>query len=363
MQSLPHDVIEHILERLDVKTLLKFNAVSKQWKSTIQSPFFKKRHLLHRKQSRDPEVLLVSVFDLSVNNPQIEALRTLVLRSSVSVKIPTTWEKKCYNVCNSSCDGLICLYDSYESCIIINPTTRWHRTLPPCNYQLVYFEIRNPRSSPGFGKDKISDTYKPVWLYNSDVLGLNNNATTTCEVYDFTTNSWRYVVPASPYLILHCQYPVHLDGSLHWFTAPDEGENKILSFILHAETFQIISKAPFVHDSIEKIVMCNLDDHLCVSEIKWPNQVIWSLDSDHKTWTKIYSIDLYETSLWFGEDPKWALKPLAVLEKDKLLLYEGEWYPLVIHDPITKGYDIAYTSRFYAYAICYFPSLISILSS
>ncbi|ESQ37375.1 hypothetical protein EUTSA_v10002950mg, partial [Eutrema salsugineum] len=220
------------------------------WKSTIQSASFKKRHLLHRKQSGDPEPLLVYVYDCLVNDPYIDALRTLVLGPSLSVKIPTPWENKFYNVCNSSCDGLIYLYDSRESSIVIDPTTRWHRTLPPCNYQLVSLKYKNPEPFPGFGKDKINDTYKPVWLYNSDMD--------------------------------------HFIGSL----LGTRVKTKILSFGLHAETFQIISKTHFVHDSIEKIAMCNLDDRLCVSENKWPNLVIWSLDSDQKTWTKIYSIDL-----------------------------------------------------------------------
>ena len=105
---LPHDVIEYILERLDVKTLLRFTTVSKQWKSTIiRCRYFQTRQMLRRKQSGKTDVVLVSSYDDSASNPDIEALRTLVVGSSVSVKIPTKWENKFYQVCNSSCDGLI----------------------------------------------------------------------------------------------------------------------------------------------------------------------------------------------------------------------------------------------------------------
>ncbi|KAL1192772.1 F-box protein [Cardamine amara subsp. amara] len=107
--ELPHDVIENILERLDVKALLKFKLVSKQWYSTIQSRWFQERQLIHRKQSGNPDVLLVSVCDKSYS---IEAMRTLVLGSSVAVKIPTPWENTLYAVVNNSCDGLICLTDA-----------------------------------------------------------------------------------------------------------------------------------------------------------------------------------------------------------------------------------------------------------
>ncbi|EOA20772.1 hypothetical protein CARUB_v10001101mg [Capsella rubella] len=378
-ELLPHDVIEyHILERLDVKTLLKFKSVSKQWRSTIQSPRFQQRQLIrHRSLSGDPLVLLVSSIDPCAHQPDptsSEALRTLVVRSTlpVSVQIPTPWEDKSYEVCNTSCDGLICLYDSFELLpnIVVNPTTRWHRTFPECNYQLFaaekaerdeWFEV--PYPSPGFGKDKISGTYKPVWLYNSAQLGLNDEAS-TCEVFDFATNAWRYVVPASPRLICHYQDPVYVDGSLHWFTAfSQEGETTVLSLDLHTETFQVISKAPFLHVFDEfKIFMCNLDGRLCVSEEKGPSQVIWSLDdSDHQKWNKLYSIDLTITSNLFPPHVK-ALAPLAVLDKDKLLFYDRESeVALVTHDPKAKSYDFAYTSKLSAYGVCYFPSLFSIL--
>ncbi|CAN6887576.1 unnamed protein product [Brassica oleracea] len=110
----------------------------------------------------------------------------------VSVKIPTTWENKFYEVCNTSCDGLICIYDRYDGqSIVVNPTTRWHRTIPPCNYHLaVPFKRRIRQPSPGFGKNKINGTYNVVWLYNSAELGLKNKSITTCEVFDVTTNAW-----------------------------------------------------------------------------------------------------------------------------------------------------------------------------
>lgn len=94
MELLPHHVIEDILERLDVKALVKFMSVSKQCKSTIQSPNFQKRQLIHhRKHSEDPNVLLVSLIDMAVCNSDTEALRTLVVvgSSSESVQIPFSW--------------------------------------------------------------------------------------------------------------------------------------------------------------------------------------------------------------------------------------------------------------------------------
>ncbi|KAF8086738.1 LOW QUALITY PROTEIN: hypothetical protein N665_0613s0007 [Sinapis alba] len=311
MELLPHDVIQYILEKLDVKTLLKL--LERWW--------------------------------------------------CVSVKIPTTWENKFYQVCNSSCDGLICFYDSYDGpSIVVNRTTRWHRTLPPCNYQLVAFDRiwQLPSPSPVFGKDKINGTNKTVWLYKSAELGLKKNkSTTTCEVFYFTTNAWRYIVPASPNMIHHSQAPVYCDGSLHWFTNSDE--TNVLSLDLHTETFQIIPEPPFLHGLFHgfitpNLIMCSLDDRLCVSER------IFARAKD-KTWKKIYSINLRRTSSWFRDYLSMLLTPLSVLEKDKLLFYDRESSdgPLVAYDLRTKYYNIAYKCNVNAYPLCFVPSLISIL--
>lgn len=249
---------------------------------------------------------------------------------------------------------------------MVNPTTRWHRTIPPCNYQLEAFwrKIRQP--SLGFGKDKIKGTYKAVWLYNSVEFGLKNKSITTCEVFDFTTNAWRYVVPASPYLIHEKQGPVYCDGSLHWLTAG--GETNVLSLDLHTEIFQVIPQPPFLHDSYHglytpNLAMCSLDDRLCLSDRIGPEQVMWSFDSEDKTWNKIYSVD-QRTYAWSRNNMWKKLTPLSVLGKDKLLFYDGESSdgPLVAFDLRTKYYDIAYKCKLEAYnVLCYVPSLISIL--
>ncbi|XP_019088045.1 PREDICTED: F-box/LRR-repeat/kelch-repeat protein At1g09650-like [Camelina sativa] len=294
MESLlHHDVVERILEKLPVNSLMRFKAVSKQWKSTMESRYFQYR-VLKQSGGGDPDVLMVSVF---TDPPSIESLKSLVLGSSSSLKIPTPWEKDNteYLVSSSSCDGLVCIYNPHKSGFVVNPTTRWYRPLPLCEFQQLmirlgksYYELGHPLFKVGFGKDIFVGTYKPVWLYNSSEIGLEN--ATTCEVFDFSTNAWRYVTPASPYRVIGCPDPVFVDGSLHWFT--DCQETKVVSFDLHTEAFQVVSKAPFVYTNPYEIVMCNLNNRLCVSEKKWPNQVIWSFNSDNKKWDKMFSIDL-----------------------------------------------------------------------
>ncbi|KAL0763698.1 LOW QUALITY PROTEIN: hypothetical protein Bca101_079849 [Brassica carinata] len=238
-----------------------------------------------------------------------ESLRTLVLGSSSPVKIPTPWDNmeeentttKKYSAAVNSCDGLE-----------------------------RYIELQHGGFSLGFGKDIISSTYKPVSLYNSSEIGLDN--ATTCEVFDFSANAWRYVTPSAPYRVAPFAPPVFVDGSLHWFT--DCEETKILSFDLHTETFQVISKAPFPANSHDDdnpygILLCDLDNRLCVSHKTDSNQVIWSFNSSNKTWLKIFSIDVVMTSFFYGcPTSSCPFAPLALLDaenkKKDLLFYDRE---------------------------------------
>ncbi|CAA7037585.1 unnamed protein product [Microthlaspi erraticum] len=365
--SLPHDVVELIMERLPVNPLLRYKAVSKQWQTTIESPFFKERQLKHRQQTGDPDVLMACRHPYGIKNQDTEPLRTLVLGSSSSVEIPIPWEQEntlLFLNYKSSCDGLVCFNCVRKPAFVINPTTRWHRTLPLCKLQQLVADLDDTVDkfefsfyNVGFGKDKFTGTYKLVWLYSS---GLEQDANTICEVFDFSTNAWSYVTPAPPYGVID---PVYADGSLHWFV--EREETKLVSFDLHTEAFQVVSKAPFaINLHPYDIVMCNLDNRLCVSEMKWPNQVIWSFNSGDKTWNKMCSIDFDLVSPLFNiPHDKVSILPLALLgkEKKKLLFCLRDFgQTLLIHDLVTKSYEAAFLADFIVYPVCYFPSLISI---
>ncbi|RID59643.1 hypothetical protein BRARA_F02861 [Brassica rapa] len=352
--SMPHHhVIERIMERLPVRSLLSFKAVSKQRKSTIESRFFQERQSKHSQQCGDPDVLMVSSI----------SLRTLVFGSLPSSSVKMPWGNKTYLVCQSSVDGLVCLYDSHKPGFVVNPITGWYRPLPLSRLQerMIlkdgYIELGHLNFKPGFGKDEFTGTRKPVWLYNSIDIGLEN-ATTTCEVFDFSTNSWRYVTPSAPCRILGgFPTPVFVDGSLHFFTECEETE--VLSFDLHSETFNVISKAPFAYTASHwQILLCNLNNRLCASQLNLSDQVIWSFNSLNKTWDKLWSICIVPTWRSFGFPTWYALSPLAIFveKKKKLLFYDpAHNHTLVLHDPETKSYDAAFSDK----SIFFFANRVS----
>jgi len=277
-------------------------------------------------------------------------------------------------VCQSSCDGLVCLYNRHlgsEPGFVFNPTTRWHRSLPLCELQQLiislgnsYYRLRHGMCHFGFGKDKFTGTYKPVCLYNSSEIGRED--ATTCEVFDFSTDSWRYVTPSAPYRIISFPDPAYVDGSLYWFTECEE--TKVVSFDLHTETFQVVAKAPFADAPVQEIVMCDLNNRLCVSLKKGSNQVIWSFNSGNKTWDTMCSIDLgFVSSLFVIPPIVCALRPLSLLDgekkqkKNKLMFYDCVSHEaLMTYDLETKSYDSAFSADSIGNPLCYFPSLFSV---
>ncbi|KAL1209872.1 F-box protein [Cardamine amara subsp. amara] len=357
-EQVPHALIEEILERLGVESLIRFTCVSKQWNSTIKSTSFASRHLI-RAQLRDPDVLLAGARAFNEPGPYTY-LKKLEFGSSELKKFHIMPQP--YRCCaiTGSCDGLVCVYDFERLMYIINPATRWRRSLPRPKIQQIRRVRRNldcgyyNTQFPGFGKDTMTGKYKIVWLYNSLKLDLDGH--TTCEVFDFSTSTWRYVF-SSTHPTAHAS-PVYLDGSLYWLTLQINGETKMIYFDLHTEVFKVMAEIPVVHASPCRTVMCILSNRLCVSEKKNNSQDIWSLNS-HMVWEKTYSLNLSITSQWLNKS-NFPIAPVTVFNKTELLLL-CQFNPcLLVKDNRIGSYSLYSKASQLDQAFPYIPSLISI---
>ncbi|XP_019094841.1 PREDICTED: probable F-box protein At1g14315 [Camelina sativa] len=307
MELLPHDAVERILERVPVKSLLRFKSVSKQWKFTIESQYFQKKQLTFGSKpvgDDDDIYVLLVVTELKTVVLSYDDRRCLVVTSAprnLVLESSSLYFSILLGGWQNSCDGLVCLSAYLKANLVLNPTTRWHRSFPPSS-----------------------------------------------------TNAWRYITPSSPYRIIASTYPLYLDGSLYWLT--EEKETKVLSLDLHTETFQIITPLPSAEATPKKIIISNLNNRLCLSFCNRTQQVIWSFSSETKTWEHIYSIVSVLTPLF----------PLAILEKNKLLSSDVFGTELVMYDPTTKSLDSVFKdvckdAPLLGNLVCYVKSLISIL--
>lgn len=148
--------------------------------------------------------------------PTINAsLMTLTFDSSttpVSFKTQTIPGKVNFFKVTQSCDGLVCIYDLESLMCVMNPATRWQRSLPQPEVLQQYqsFDsLIHKFPSLGFGKDNIKGIYKMLCLYK-----FYNSNYTTCELFCFATNTWKHM-KIIPRQILSSESPVYVDGLLY----------------------------------------------------------------------------------------------------------------------------------------------------
>ncbi|XP_033136008.1 F-box protein At1g11270-like [Brassica rapa] len=364
VERLPHVLVEDILQRLEIKPIIRFTRVSKQWNSTIKSRYFASRHLA-RVKSPNPDILLGG--ELVHESKPYPCLRTLGSHSG-SLRdvnyIPKPRGRSL--VVTGSCDGLVCIYDFKKVLYVFNPATRWCRFLPLAKIQKINWlreslNCNSARAFLGFGKDTLTSNYKMVWLYNSFE---NLDGQTTCEVFDFATNTWRYVIGSRHRICDHDfkSHPVYSDGSLYWLTPQlDNKETKMICFDLHAEVFQRM-EIPINYVWPHRIIMCSLNNRLCVSAMKINGiQDIWSLKSD-KVWEKTHSLDLSYTT--FGEYSGVPLSLVAIFDKTRMLiLWQSLDKEVLLLVEDTETYFIipmVCIPKYLDQAISFIPSLMTI---
>ncbi|OMO96323.1 hypothetical protein COLO4_15337 [Corchorus olitorius] len=258
-----HDVIEDILAKLPVKTLIRFKSVSKQWCFSINNPNFTRQHLSNQRK-KDAGFL----FAYRGSNDTTGFSKEIVLCSTAEnykisrlIRFSNILPQDRYNM-SHSCDGIICFYGQFNI-HLINYSTLEIRTLPPgtlsntphyCYHTFPdpYFpggyihvgEWRSPRHQLGIGRDEVTKQYKIVKVFDP-VVDYYWHANSNCEIFTLDRNpnaSWKNI-GIVPYKISFTANPVHVNGAIYWFTDEIYHGNKsevIVMFDLHRENFQAI---------------------------------------------------------------------------------------------------------------------------
>ncbi|XP_057426864.1 F-box/kelch-repeat protein At3g23880-like [Lotus japonicus] len=174
---LPSELVEEIISRLPVKTLMQLISVSKSWKSLIiDDPKFAKLHL---KNSPKKTHFIIN-FEDEIDYIDVD---TCFISCSVQrfLKEPssTVDEGKCYrlkgtNSVVGSCNGLVCLGNFYDVALIKefwvqlwNPVMRLSSKKSPTlkiNSQTEEFGPCD-KMNYGFGYDDSHDAYKVVVVF------------------------------------------------------------------------------------------------------------------------------------------------------------------------------------------------------
>ncbi|XP_074352943.1 F-box protein CPR1-like [Apium graveolens] len=205
------DLIAQILDRLSVKTLLRFRCVSKPWCSLIDSPHFARANLKRSIGCNTNTDLILSgassywlCADSEDETTAIqidETLRSPLLGTSLV----------------GACNGLL-------RC----------RKLPNAPSEYLH-SIDVESFLFGFGYDSINDDYKVLSIFHPDGCDL---AGSEVIIYSLKNNSWKRLQNISPNFKFIHYYGLFLGGALHCTTTKtlgSESYQSIFAFDLAAE--------------------------------------------------------------------------------------------------------------------------------
>ncbi|RVW69520.1 F-box protein CPR1 [Vitis vinifera] len=204
MAELPLHIIENILLRLPVKSLIRSRCVCKAWRTLISHPHFVKSHL------RLPQTQARTQF-CTLNYGEPGDNYYLVVGASTKD-------------CEAFSDDNV---DLANKIVLWNPSTRQCNQLPPNPNVLDFLGCH------GFGYDSFADDYK-VFV----VSMLNPNFETVVDVFSLKSNKWKRIQEKHHTRAARmCATVLH--GALHWVAYdPILGFDTIMAFDFEKERFR-----------------------------------------------------------------------------------------------------------------------------
>ncbi|KAI7734027.1 hypothetical protein M8C21_026544 [Ambrosia artemisiifolia] len=237
--SYPEEIIEQIISRLPIKSILRFKSISKPWLSLISNPSFTK---LHSTVGPSTTSLFLTLVDSSTNtryffsgaNNDNGSVANLIKLDNTPYVFGTV----------EHLNGLLCLIDrDYHSdniyASVINPTTHKFFKLPDrplvplLNEDMCYF----------FGFDESSNEHKVLYV---DV-GLIKLTTIEIMIFSFLNYSWRKINVDLPIGVSRDRWfygtkvSVCVNSIIHMMI---RNPFEILAFDLRTETFSIVNVPP-----------------------------------------------------------------------------------------------------------------------
>ncbi|XP_074284071.1 F-box/kelch-repeat protein At3g23880-like [Silene latifolia] len=242
-QSYLHDdlIIEEILTRLPVKSVLRFKWVSKQWYSTLSSSDFANAHLIKSPFSHPSAPVntlfimdFTSFYVFSYDDDQISGnFKDNLVKLDPGFSV----EKDTLEL-TGSCNGLVCLTSaSAQYFILWNPATRNLKKYGPHGYSKHFDKANYVYVASGFGYASSIDDYKYVGI----LIAYQKNKISDCIVCIFSLkeNKWRKIDFGNDHISVFGQ-ALLVNEKLYWYAYSEEVGDLLLSFDLGVERFDVI---------------------------------------------------------------------------------------------------------------------------
>lgn len=180
--DLPEEIIENIISRLPVKSLLRFTSVSKRWRSIIlfdthfANQFQRNKTLLTRR---------VLVYSAAIDRRDYRLLESLDLETSSirSLNFSFRQQPGYSATLLGSCNGLV--FIAYHNVVFVyNPSTGFVKELPLPDYSKKFW-----LGAYGAGYLPATDDYKVFGIYEPQGMG----DVRLCEMISLKDQIWRSI--------------------------------------------------------------------------------------------------------------------------------------------------------------------------
>ncbi|XP_059450957.1 F-box protein CPR1-like [Corylus avellana] len=344
MSILPPDLITEILFLLPVKSLVRFQCVSKPWLALIEDPdFIKKQIDTNKERSFIVETCMCwgyahpkDYYLVKVSNENVfgEPEKMLIPRFNPSEKL------RCIRISIlGSCNGLVCIRNDIFEIVICNPSIQKHKKIPfepvDDNNNKLVLDL-NDGFSFGFGYDAVNNDFKVlriVGFWESSEMFRTPPTDVEVKIFSLKANSWRRVEDQWPYkeLLIVSYHWAFINGAFHWLAQSATGAYTLLAFDLTTEKFRV-QMLPFDILSIADFDV--LGGSLCVA--------LHGEAGDCEVWTmKEYGVESSWSRLWKLPEAPWQIGLLLVLSKDnKKALTKDELMRILWYDIQKKTYEI-----------------------
>ncbi|XP_023917090.1 F-box protein At3g07870 [Quercus suber] len=259
--SLPPEILTHILVRLPIKSIITCTCVSKTWKSLILNPAFISTHLHHSSSNNNNLLLfrlypkpLVEAFDDTVpigNEKEVYAL----YRDDMITNFNQYTRFDDFPFHRKSCSGIFCVVGTCNGLIFLVDDLNghcpnfylWNHCVKkyvrlPFPYLLIasFYTV-----AVGFGFDFKTNDYKVVMFvtrgrgYSHDHEDEGESPPEVeVEIYSLATGKWREATaerpkcPVRDTVIVHLRLQAFVNGALHLVCYKTTPEIKFLYFVL-----------------------------------------------------------------------------------------------------------------------------------
>ncbi|KAF2293398.1 hypothetical protein GH714_001269 [Hevea brasiliensis] len=314
---LPQELLEEILSRLPVKSILICRCVSKTWYSLITNPSFIACHL-KKTAARNSGLLFFSYCKTEPCPPYRNNESYLLYPDELFANPVEELDRPCKGFKGlfdivGSCNGVFCLSYGYYAPALWNPSVRKIVNIPRPN---VTFTSRGfHKHSHGFGFDSSTGDYKLVRIVYLPDSNFNfDKIPPLVEIYSLRSRGWRKVDNDLKCVIPDFSTSAFLNGTCHWVaTKPPNGPgvcDAILSFSLGDEVFGEMEVPDCLAKKYHYINVAVSDGSLLLVAFTETTEErcfsVWMMKEYGVpgSWTKLFNIShlaIYEGSLHLGK--------------------------------------------------------------